>query len=110
MNRWFVVWMGLSFLGTGLAHAGETAGDRPALEDLMAPRPAQAASAANPLEPVSTREALYTVSSDELDPADSLNRISGTIDLGFSAPSQSFESSDHYKPGPFSREKAIESS
>lgn len=60
------------------------------------------------LEPKPLRDTLFSVSSDELDPADSLNRISGKIDLGFTNPSQSYESPGHYSPGPFSREKAIE--
>ena len=58
----------------------------------------------------SPKERLFTVSSDELDNSESLNRIAGQIDLGFSAPSQSFRSPDHYPAGPFSQEKENESS
>lgn len=56
------------------------------------------------------RRTLFSVSSDELDPTESLNRVSGEIDLGFAAPSQTYRSPGHYSPGPFSREKALESS
>jgi hypothetical protein len=69
----------------------------------------EALSDSQSLEPKRLRDSMFSVSSDELDPAESLNRVSGHIDLGFSAPSQTFQSSDHYSPGPFSREKTVES-
>ena len=51
---------------------------------------------------------LYTVESDEAMASDSLNRISGNIDLGFSTPENTFRSPDHYGAGPFAKERAEE--
>ncbi len=48
----------------------------------------------------------YVVESDDESASESLNRISGHIDLGFSSPEQSYESSDHYTPSPFAKEKS----
>lgn len=48
----------------------------------------------------------FVVETDEHTAAESLDRISGQVDLGFSSPEQAFKSPDHYQPGPFSREKA----
>ena len=57
----------------------------------------------------SLKDQVLVVESDELDDSESLNRISGDIDLGFSLPEQSYESKDHYRPGPFGREEANDS-
>ena len=38
--------------------------------------------------------------------SESLERVSGKIDMGFSAPENSYKSGDQYAPGPFSKEKA----
>lgn len=45
----------------------------------------------------------FSVSSDELDPSESLNRVAGEIDLGFSKPEQQFKSEE--QPGPLSRQR-----
>jgi hypothetical protein len=51
----------------------------------------------------SLKDDVFVVETDESSDSDALNRISGNIDLGFSAPEQSYNSSDHYRPGPFGR-------
>ena|SRR3989338_8858865 len=47
----------------------------------------------------------FVVETDENTAAESLDRISGQIDLGFLSPKQVFQSPNHYRAGPFSREK-----
>ena len=66
----------------------------------------------DPLTPVhkSLKDQAFAVETDENSVSDSLNRISGKIDLGFSAPEQSYDSSDHYRPGPFGRQEATDHS
>ena len=51
----------------------------------------------------SLKEEAFVVETDENSVSDSLNRISGNIDLGFSAPEQTYDSEDHYRAGPFGR-------
>jgi hypothetical protein len=51
---------------------------------------------------------LFVYETNQDDAQESLDRISGDYDLGFSLPSQSFKSEDHYMPGPFSHEKSSE--
>ena len=51
----------------------------------------------------SLKDETFVVETDDTSVSDSLNRISGNIDLGFSAPEQSYDSTDHYRPGPFGR-------
>ena len=52
---------------------------------------------------------LFVVETNEETAHDSLERVSGgTYDLGFSTPSQSFNSSEQYAPGPMARQKAYE--
>lgn len=48
----------------------------------------------------------YIVETSDKSSSESLNRISGNIDLGFSAPENSFKSQDHYGVGPFAKEEA----
>ena len=48
---------------------------------------------------------VFVVETDAESAAASLDRISGDIDLGFSAPDQTFHSLDHYSPGPFGRQQ-----
>jgi hypothetical protein len=48
----------------------------------------------------------YVLETDQAMASDSLNRISGNIDMGFSAPENTFKSPDHYGAGPFAKEKA----
>ena len=66
----------------------------------------------DPLKSVrsSMKDQVFVVESDDDSESESLNRISGQFDLGFSLPEQSFESSDHYRPGPFGREEAADKS
>ena len=66
----------------------------------------------DPLESVhkSLKDQVFVVETDENSESESLNRISGRIDLGFSLPDQSYNSPDHYRPGPFGREEAIDKS
>ena len=53
---------------------------------------------------------VFVVETDAQSSAESLNRISGKIDLGFSAPDQTFTSPDHYAPGPLARQRQSEQS
>ena len=47
----------------------------------------------------------FTLTTDEDMARESLDRISGKIDLGFSSPGSTYESSSHALAGPFSKEK-----
>ena len=51
----------------------------------------------------SLKEEAFVVETDDSSVSDSLNRISGNIDLGFSTPEQSYNSADHTRAGPFGR-------
>ncbi len=51
-------------------------------------------------------EPLYTYETDEESGSESLNRISGHIDTGFSSSDDSYESKNHYTGGPQGLEKA----
>ena|SRR3989338_7650230 len=51
---------------------------------------------------------LYTLETDETMASDSLNRISGNLDLGFSPPENTFRSPNHYGAGPVAKERAEE--
>ncbi len=53
----------------------------------------------------SLKDQAFVVETDEDSRSESLNRISGQIDLGFTLPDQTYESSSHYRPGPFGREE-----
>lgn len=50
----------------------------------------------------------FVLETDDQSASESLERISGKIDMGFSAPENSYKSADHYAPGPFGKEKAEE--
>lgn len=50
-------------------------------------------------------DSAFVVETDDESAAESLDRISGHVDLGFSLPKYNFRSSDHYRPGPFARQK-----
>ena len=54
----------------------------------------------------SLKDQAFVVETDEDSGTESLNRIAGNIDLGFTTPDQEFQSSDQYKPGPFSQEES----
>lgn len=51
---------------------------------------------------------VFVVETDDESSSQSLDRISGQIDLGFASSEQTFESADHYTPGPFARQKQSE--
>ena len=51
-------------------------------------------------------EKAYVVETDESTASESLNRVSGNIDLGFAAPENTFKSEDQDGVGPFAKEKA----
>ena len=48
------------------------------------------------------------VETDEEMGAESLNRIAGKVDTGFAPRDKTYESPNHYKPGPQGHEKAME--
>ena len=50
-----------------------------------------------------SRQKLFEVETTEEDAAESLNRISGDIDRGFSSPEQTYESASHGKAGPLAK-------
>jgi len=64
----------------------------------------------DPLAPAhkSLAETAFSVETDEQSASESLDRISGKIDLGFADPTQTYESSDHTRPGPFGRQDAAD--
>ncbi len=64
-------------------------------------------AAEEPLQNVnkSLKDQEFVVETDESSESESLNRVSGHYDLGFASPDQSYESSSHYRPGPFGREE-----
>ena len=47
----------------------------------------------------------FSVSTDDLDSSESLNRVSGEIDLGYSSSEQSYESKARGYQGPFNQER-----
>ena len=52
------------------------------------------------------KESVFSVSTDDFNSSESLNRISGEYDLGYSSLDQSFKSKDQDPAGPFAHEKA----
>ena len=58
------------------------------------------------LTPRNLKDDAFVVSTDEANSADSLNRISGQFDRGFTSPDQTYQSERNYKPGPFSKAAA----
>ena len=56
------------------------------------------------------RRNMFVYETNEEDAKESLNRVAGHYDLGFSSPDQSFKSEDHYMPSPFARERFGEDS
>ena len=51
------------------------------------------------------KEQGFVAETDRDSVADSLNRISGSIDLGFATPEQTYKSTAQYRPGPFGRQE-----
>ena len=63
----------------------------------------------DPFKPKSLRDEVFSVETDDQSAAQSLDRISGgKIDLGFASSEQTFKSPDHYRAGPFGRQKTEE--
>ena len=52
----------------------------------------------------SLKDQAFVIETDEESAAESLNRVSGKIDLGFTTPDQEYEASDQYHPGPFGQQ------
>ena len=57
----------------------------------------------------SPSRSLFVVETDSDSAYQSLNRISGEIDPGFTTPDQTYDSSSHYHPSPFALSKASDS-
>ena len=58
-------------------------------------------------EPKNTlKNSSFVLETDEESASESLNRVSGNIDLGFSSPENSYESEERPGAGPFEKEKA----
>ena len=87
MKKIFLLILGLSFFSAGVFCADE--------EALRGPHK-------------SLKDEAFVAETDQDSVADSLNRISGDIDLGFTDPEQTFKSEDQYKPGPFGRQAQAE--
>ena len=51
--------------------------------------------------PQSLKDRVFVVETNENSASESLNRVAGHIDTGFSSFDQSFQSPDHYHPSPF---------
>lgn len=80
-----------------------------AVDDALLVKPAHASDTSLAVEPEHRplRESMYSVSSEDFDQSESLNRISGKIDLGFSGAADSYVSSSTISPGgPTAREQA----
>ena len=56
----------------------------------------------------SLRDSVFVVETDDDSARDSLNRVSGEIDLGFTTSDQTFKSEDHHRPGALGRSQAME--
>ena len=52
------------------------------------------------------KEDVFSVSTQDLDSSDSLNRIAGNYDTGYSSPEQSYKPKEHAGAGPFAHERA----
>ena len=53
----------------------------------------------------SLKDQSFVVETDDASGTESLNRIAGDIDLGFTTPDQEYHSESHGRSGPFSYEK-----
>jgi hypothetical protein len=56
----------------------------------------------------SLKDDVFVVETSEEDAAESLNRISGNIDRGFSSEDYTYQSEHHYKAGPFGQTAAMD--
>ena len=79
-------------------------------EGLCAPESAPDSSETDPLAPVRNRlmDQAFVVETDEDDIDESLNRISGDIDLGFAGPQYTYDSSSHGSAGALQRSREID--
>lgn len=68
------------------------------------------AEEADPLESIhrSLMDEAFVVETSDEDMSESLNRISGNIDLGFTSIDQTYQSEHHYKAGPFGQAEAMD--
>ena len=68
-----------------------------------------AKKSSDPLAEITGRsftQTIYVVETDEASARESLDRISGKIDLGFSSPDQSYKSEDQTKSGPLAHKNS----
>jgi len=56
----------------------------------------------------SLRDEVFVVETSDEDISESLNRVSGNIDLGFTSEDQTYRSEHHYKAGPFGQADAMD--
>ncbi len=89
-----IVYLALFFIGTVAISA--FAADAPVISKELVPQETKK----------NLKEDVFSVSSEDLNSSDSLNRVAGNYDTGYSSPEQSFHSADHGPAGPFAREKA----
>ena len=54
----------------------------------------------------SLKDQAFVIETDDETSRESLDRVSGEVDRGFTTPDQEYESSSHYRAGPFGREEA----
>ena len=97
--RYYLLLLAGSFLGADLVLAGDQV-SQPAIDEQMADGYSHKSSR--------NRRAVisYVVETSDESASESLDRISGDVDLGFSAPENTFKSTDHYGVGPFAKEEA----
>jgi len=97
MKKYILIY--LSFLGIFYVFLSESyfsfAEDK---DPLLDKQPAQQASPKKKED-----DTLFVVATDEESAAESLNRVSGDIDLGFSSPEQTYKSTSHTKLGAYQR-------
>lgn len=100
MKRIVWVMMGLLSAGAALADEGSVRS-----ELLSRSEPTKASRPTQGGDGPSFSRRLFVVDTSEDDPDESLNRIAGDADPGFLMRSTdfSYESENHYKPGPFAR-------
>ena len=94
---WFLVF--LLFLGGVSAFAGGDDESHPA-----SPKIDPKLVVAEPKK--SLKEDIFSVSTQDMDSSDSLNRIAGKYDTGFSSAEQSYVAKEHAGAGPLAHEKA----
>ena len=53
----------------------------------------------------SLKDSAFVIETDKEAASDSLNRVAGQIDLGFSSTDHTYQSESHHRPGPFTRQE-----